>query len=95
MDRVFGLSTQSTGYQREVKQRLGLEYELLSDDGLGFVGAMGLPTFEWEGKKVVKRVTLAVEEGRVVQVWYPVFPPDKSAQQVMDWLKGEGRGRRW
>lgn len=94
MRNVFGLSTQSTEYQREVKERLGLEYDLLSDEDLGFVGAMGLPTFEWEGKKLVKRVTLAVEDGRVVQVWYPVFPPDRSAQQVMDWLKEEGQGRR-
>ena len=87
------MSTQSSEYQREVKERLRLEYDLLSDEDLGFVGAMGLPTFEWEGMKLVKRVTLAVEEGRVLRVWYPVFPPDKSAQEVVDWLEAEGRGR--
>ncbi|MCJ1299460.1 hypothetical protein MMC08_002252 [Hypocenomyce scalaris] len=90
---VFGLSTQSTEYQRELKERLRLEFDLLSDKDLRFVRAMKMPTFEWEGKKVVKRVTLAVEEGRVVQVWYPVFPPDKSAQEVLEWLKEEGRRR--
>lgn len=88
MTNVFGISTQSTEYQCEVKTRLGLEYDLLSDEGLKLGGALGLPVFEWEGKKVFKRVTLAVDEGKVVRVWYPVFPPDRSAEEVLEWLRG-------
>ncbi len=76
----------------EVKERLGLPYDLLSDEKLEFVRALGLPTFEWEGRELVRRVTLAVEGGRVLRVWYPVFPPDKSADTVLEWLK-ERRGR--
>lgn len=85
---VFGLSTQSPDYQKEVHDRLGLPYELLSDADLHFVQAMRLPTFEWEGKKVSRRVTLAVQEGgKIIQVWYPIFPPDKNVADVVAWLK--------
>ncbi len=51
------------------------------------VKGMGIPTFEWEGGKVLRRVTLAVRDGRVEKVWYPVFPPDKSADEVIEWLQ--------
>lgn len=87
--RVFGLSTQDTTYQTEAKERLGLPYDLLSDERLAFVEALRLPTFEWEGKRVVRRITLAVEGGRIVRVWYPVFPPDRSADEVLEWLRKE------
>lgn len=50
-------------------------------------GKMGLPSFEWRGKRLLKRVVLAVEDGVVVKVWYPVFPPDKSAEEVLEWLE--------
>ena len=65
-----------------------LPYELLSDEELGFAKALGLPTMEWEGKTLIKRLTLAVVNGRVERVWYPVFPPDQSANQVLEWLRG-------
>lgn len=84
---IFGLSTQDTDYQREVKERIHLPYELLSDEKLEFVKALSLPTIDWDGKKLTKRITLAIEDGQIVRVWYPVFPPDKSASQVLDWLK--------
>jgi len=90
--RVFGLSTQSSDYQREVKERVELQYDLLSDEQLEFVKGMRLPTFDWEGKKLVKRITMAIENGKVVKVWYPVFPPDKSAEEVLKWLKGVEAG---
>jgi len=89
---VFGLSTQSSDYQREVKERVELQYDLLSDEQLEFVKGMRLPTFDWEGKKLVKRITMAIENGKVVKVWYPVFPPDKSAEEVLKWLKGVEAG---
>lgn len=91
MKQVFGLSTQDTAYQREAKERLKLPYDILSDGKLEFAKALRLPTLEWEGKEVVKRSTLAIENGRIVQVWYPVFPPDKSADEVLEWLRKEKR----
>ena len=86
--RIFGVSTQDTPYQRELKERVHLPYELLSDEGLEMVEALKLPTLEYKGKRLVKRLTLAVEKGKIVKVWYPVFPPDKSADEVLQWLKG-------
>ena len=50
------------------------------------VNALKLPTLNWQGNKLIKRLTLVIEDGRIVQVFYPVFPPDKSAQEVLDWL---------
>jgi peroxiredoxin len=89
VNKIFGLSTQSTSYQQEAKTRLNLPYELLSDEKLGFVEALSLPTIDWQGKKLAKRITLAVVDGKIVKVWYPVFPPDQSARQVLDWLAEE------
>ena len=84
--RVFGLSTQDTDYQREVAARLHLPFPLLSDAGFGFASAMRLPTFEVQSTRLLKRLTLVIQEGFVEQVFYPVFPPDGNAQQVIDWL---------
>jgi peroxiredoxin len=91
VSNVFGISTQDTDYQREAKERLHLPYQLLSDEKLGFVEALKLPTFEWKGKKVIKRMSFAIMDGKILNVWYPVFPPDKSAEQVVNWLKSERR----
>jgi peroxiredoxin len=88
--RVFGLSTQSTAYQRELKERVHLPYQLLSDEELRLVAAARLPTIEWQGRTLTKRLTVAVEDGRIVKVWYPVFPPDKNAGEVLEWLKARG-----
>lgn len=84
--RVFGVSTQSTGYQREAAERLHLPFPLLSDEGLRFARAMGLPTFEAGGMTLIRRLTLVLREGRVETVFYPIFPPDASAEQVVAWL---------
>jgi peroxiredoxin len=91
--RVFGLSTQSTGYQREAKERLHLPFELLSDQELRFAGALGLPTFEVEGTVLLKRLTMIVSDGRIEKVFYPVFPPDKNAGEVAAWLARNPAGR--
>jgi peroxiredoxin len=85
--RVFGLSTQDTEYQSEAAGRLHLPFQLLSDAALGFAGALGLPTFEVEGTVLLKRLTLVIEYGRIEKVFYPVFPPDKSAAEVVEWLE--------
>lgn len=83
VENLFGLSTQDTAYQSEVRGRLHLPYDLLSDEKGEFREALGLPTFEWEGKKVIRRLTLAVEGGRIIKCWYPVFPPDANVDQVL------------
>lgn len=84
---LYGLATQDTSYQKEAKERLHLPYDLLSDEKLEFAKALRLSTFEWQGKSLVKRLALAIEDGVIVKVWYPVFPPDKNATDVTDWLK--------
>lgn len=86
---VFGLSLQTTDYQREVRDRLGLPFELLSDADLALTGALGLPTFEVEGEPFLERLTLVVDDGRIEHVFYPVFPPDEHAAEVVDWLEEE------
>ena len=84
--RVFGLSTQSTAYQQEAVERLHLPFELLSDEGLGFASEAGLPTFEVEGSTLTRRLTMILEDGRIEKVFYPVFPPNESAETVIQWL---------
>ena len=85
--RVFGMSTQDTGYQREAAERLHLPFPLLSDEELAFAEALGLPTFEAEGMVLLKRLTLIIDDGWIEKVFYPVFPPDKSAEEVVGWLE--------
>jgi peroxiredoxin len=85
--QVFGLSTQSTEYQLEVVNRLHLPFELLSDRDLDFTKALKLPMFEIDKKQLIKRVTLIANAGKIVKVFYPVFPPDENANEVIDWLK--------
>ncbi|KAJ7583598.1 hypothetical protein C8J56DRAFT_830931 [Mycena floridula] len=84
---VFGLSAQSSEYQKEVKERLHLPYDLLSDSKLEFVDQIKLPTFEWKGTRLCKRVTLAIERGIVIKWFYPCFPSDKNVDAVIAWLK--------
>jgi peroxiredoxin len=84
---VFGLSTQDTDYQSEAATRLHLPFALLSDADLAFARALGLPTFEVDGMVLLKRLTLVIDEGWIEKVFYPVFPPDKSAEEVVEWLE--------
>lgn len=86
---VFGLSTQNTAYQREVAERLGLGYPLLSDAELRLTLALGLPRFEVEGMTLLRRLTLIVRDGEIAAVAYPVFPPDAAARQALGLLKSE------
>ena len=83
---VYGLSTQDSGYQQEAMLRLRLPFPLLSDADLVFVKALRLPTFTVEGMTLIKRVTLIVEDGVIIKVFYPVFPPDQDAANVIEWL---------
>lgn len=83
---VYGLSTQDTDYQREVVERLHLPFAILSDAGLDLVSALRLPTFIVDGMTLIKRLTLIVKDGHIEHVFYPVFPPDRSADDVIAWL---------
>jgi peroxiredoxin len=71
----------------ELSERVHLPSHLLSDENLELVTAAGLPTIEWQGSILTKRLTMAVGDGKIVKVWYPVFPPDKNAGEVLEWLK--------
>jgi peroxiredoxin len=84
---VFGASTQETEYQREMAKRLHLPFEILSDDEYKLCDALRLPTFEVDGMRLMKRLTLIIRDKRIEQVFYPVFPPNESADQVVRWLE--------
>lgn len=85
--RVFGLSTQDTDYQREAAVRLHLPFALLSDAGLRLTAALRLPSMDVAGVTLLKRMTLIIDDGAITRVFYPVFPPDRNAGEVLDWLK--------
>jgi peroxiredoxin len=84
--RVAGLSTQSLIEQIELSERLGILYPVISDPTRKLEDALGLPTFEFEGATLYKRLTLVFEAGRIAKVFYPVFPPDRNAEEVVAWL---------
>ncbi|MBZ5591309.1 MAG: peroxiredoxin [Acidobacteriia bacterium] len=84
--QVFGLSTQTTDYQQEAVNRLHLPFEVLSDADFALTNALRLPTFEFEGVRLLKRLTLILSGGKIEKVFYPVFPPDKHAEEVAAWL---------
>jgi peroxiredoxin len=86
VSHLFGLSTQDTEYQLEVVKRLELPYPLLSDKELNFVRLLKLPTFQFNSMTLIKRLTLVIDNGRIAKVFYPVFPPDQSAEQTLRWL---------
>ena len=81
--RVLGLSTQDTAYQQEAAERLHLPYPLLSDEQLELATALRLPTFEVDGITLLKRLTLFLRDGAIETVIYPVFPPNRSAEQAL------------
>jgi peroxiredoxin len=85
---VYGLSSQDTGYQVELVDRLGLPFEILSDPQLALVDALGLPTFTANGEPLYKRITLVIADGQIEHVFYPIFPPDQHAAEVLEWLSG-------
>ena len=84
--RLYGLSTQDSAYQREVAERLHLPFLILSDASLQLTGAMTLPTFATDGMTLIKRMAWVVDDGVIAKVFYPVFPPDRNADEVMAWL---------
>lgn len=83
---VLGISTQSPEEQREMVDRLHVPYEVLSDSGLALTRALNLPHFTIEGRTFIKRLTLILRQGRIVHVFYPIFPPNAHADEVLSWL---------
>jgi peroxiredoxin len=90
--RVLGLSAQPLDDLREVAGRLGLAYPLVSDSGLALAGALGMPVLTVEGARMYARLTMVVRGGEIVKVFYPVFPPDRNAAEVIAWLERDARG---
>ena len=88
---IFGLSTQDTAYQSEAVTRLRLTFQMLSDNQLAFAHAMNLPIFVADGMTLIKRVTMVIDDGKITNFFYPVFPPDKAAETVVEWLKTNPR----
>ncbi|MGJ5179452.1 peroxiredoxin [Bradyrhizobium oligotrophicum] len=84
---VYGLSTQSNAYQTEMASRLHLPFPVLSDETLELAHALRLPTMEIAGLTMIKRLALIVDDARITHVFYPVFPPDRNAGDVLAWLK--------
>jgi len=85
--QLYGLSTQESDYQREAVERLHLPFALLSDMELKLTRALTLPTFTVEGMTLLKRMVWVIDNGIIAHVFYPVFPPDKSAEHVIAWLQ--------
>jgi peroxiredoxin len=83
---VYGLSSQSSEYQAELAERLRLPFEILSDEHHELVAALHLPTFTAGGELLYKRLTMIVTAGRIEHVFYPIFPPNRHAAEVLGWL---------
>jgi len=87
VQQLYGLSTQDTAYQREAATRLHLPFAILSDEKLALTKAMKLPTFTTSGMTLLKRMAWVIDDGEITKVFYPVFPPDKNAEEVIAWLR--------
>jgi peroxiredoxin len=90
-DRVFGLSVQDTAYQQEVVARLHLPFPLLSDETMALAKAMQLPVMQAGPLTLLKRIALVIDDRLITHVFYPVFPPDRNAADVLAWLQANPR----
>ena len=86
VNNIFGLSTQTTDYQKEMTERLHLPFPVLSDEKLEFAKQLNLPIFEVENMKLIKRITLILKDNEIIKYFYPIFPPDKNVEQVIQFL---------
>jgi peroxiredoxin len=84
--QVFGVSSQETDYQKEFVSRNHIPFEILSDSEFKLTNSMQLPTFEYNGLRLMKRMAWVTEKGLITKVFYPVFPPNENAQTVLKWL---------
>lgn len=85
--QVYGLSIQSPVVQKEFVDRNHITFPILSDSDYQLAGNLKLPTFDFDGERLIKRMALIIQEGKIQKVFYPVFPPDKNAENVLAWLK--------
>jgi peroxiredoxin (alkyl hydroperoxide reductase subunit C) len=85
--QLYGLSTQDTDYQREAATRLHLPFPILSDEKLALTKVLNLPTFTAAGMTLLKRMALVIDDGKITKAFYPVFPPDKNAAEVISWIQ--------
>jgi len=85
--QLYGLSTQDTAYQQEAASRLHLPFAILSDEKMTLTRALKLPTFTTSGMTLLKRMALVIDDGAITKTFYPVFPPDKNAAEVISWLQ--------
>ena len=85
--QLFGLSTQDTAYQQEAATRMHLPFAVLSDEKLALTKALKLPTFTAAGMTLLKRMALVIDDGVITKAFYPVFPPDKNAEELIAWLQ--------
>ena len=90
IDALFGLSVQDTAWQQEDAQRLHLPFALLSDAEMALTQALRLPTMQVHATTLLKRLTLILDEGEITRIFYPVFPPDAHAGEVIGWLRENG-----
>src|SRR5215471_8132329 len=87
VSQLYGLSTQDTAYQREAAMRLHLPFSILSDAKLTLTKALNMPTFTAAGMTLLKRMALVIDDGKITKTFYPVFPPDKNAAEVVAWMQ--------
>jgi peroxiredoxin len=90
-ERVFALSSQASDYQTELAQRMSLPFVILSDPELRLGELLDLPTFQADGRQLYKRLTMVICDGRIEHVFYPIFPPDQHANEVLSWLLSHPR----
>ncbi|HBQ37326.1 MAG TPA: peroxiredoxin [Rhodobacteraceae bacterium] len=88
-DNIFGLSVQDTDYQREAVARLHLPFPLLSDSDYMLTRVISLPTTQVEGRYLLNRLTMLLEDNEIVKIHYPVYPPDQDAENVLNWLQNK------
>jgi peroxiredoxin len=88
---VVGISAQAPEEQREFAAREHIPFPLLSDANLRLRDELRLPIFEVDGMTLYKRLTLIAETGRIVKSFYPVFPPDRDATEVLAWLRARAK----
>lgn len=84
---IYGISSQDTDYQKEFASRMNIPYEILSDKNFLLTDSLKLPTFQYNGTRLIKRLALYVEQGIIKKAFYPVFPPDRNADDILVWLK--------
>jgi len=84
---AIGISTQTIDYIKEMTDRLVIPYDVLSDSENILLNSLKMPYFKIENKIYFKRLTLIVEKNIVKKVFYPIFPPNKHINEVLQWLK--------